>query len=204
MISLKLNHQHVSAKRNQTILAVAREKGVDIPTLCHMPRHSPRSVCRLCVVEVGGANSLVPACSTTVSDGMEIFTHSDPVLRARGTLMEFILAENRGLRPDEDTQVKRVSREIGVDHSRFTLPPAAVSPAGQLASEYLDIDLDRCIHCDRCIRVCETRQVISRSGFGHRVVNSFCDGSSGVEGSQCTYCGDWVAACPAGGINRRV
>lgn len=202
MISLTLNYQQVKAEHNQTILAVARAKGIEIPTLCHLPRHSPRSVCRICVVEIKGVNSLVSACSTKVVAGMEILTHSERVIKARRVMMELILAENKGLREGEDTVVKRLSEEIGVSGSRVRLPVTAFSPSEQLASEYFSIDLSRCIHCDRCIRACETRKVITRTGFGYGVVNTFGDGKSGIEGSNCTYCGDCVAACPAGGINR--
>lgn len=211
MINIKLDHQQIKVKPNQTILSIAKANGVKIPTLCYLPRSSfrntPRAVCRMCVVEIKGENGLVSACSTKAVGGMEIFTHSESVLKSRRVLMEFILAENRNLTQDEEagdenTQVKQLSAEIGISSARFTLPiDTKLQPKRQL-SEYISIDLSRCIHCDRCIIVCDVQQVIKRSGFGSNIVNSFGDSDFGIEASNCSYCGDCVAVCPAGGIKK--
>jgi len=205
MISLTLNHQRIKAKPNQTILDVIKANSVNIPTLCHLPgkssRDRPRAVCRICVVEVKGVNGLVSACSTKATQGMEIFTHSKPVLTTRKVLMEFTLAEHQGLKEGEDSRIRQLADEIGVNSARFRLPVNAASSVNKQASEYFDIDSSRCIHCDRCIVACETRKVISRSGFGYNIVNSF-GGEPGLDASNCSYCGDCMAACPAEGIRR--
>ena len=205
MISLTLNNQQLKARPDQTILDIIKANSINIPTLCHLPgkssRDKPRAVCRICVVEIKGINGLVSACSTKATEGMEILTHSKPVINSRKVLMEFILAEHQGLKEGEDTRVRQLSDEIGVNSSRFTLPINVTSSVNKPVSEYFDIDSSRCIHCDRCIVACETRKVIARSGFGYNIVNSF-GGELGLDASNCSYCGDCMAACPAGGIRR--
>ncbi len=205
MISLTLNHQQLKAKPDQTILDIIKANSINIPTLCHLPGKSshdkPRAVCRICVVEIKGVNGLMSACSTKATEGMEILTHSKPVINSRKVLMEFILAEHQGLKEGEDTRVRQLSDEIGVKSSRFMLPINITSSVNKPVSEYFDIDSSRCIHCDRCIVACEMRKVIARSGFGYNIVNSF-GGEPGLDASNCSYCGDCMAACPAGGIRR--
>lgn len=204
MISIKLNHQRIKVKPNQTILEVSKAQGINIPTLCHFARGkgkgSPRAVCRICVVEVSDVNGLVTACSAKITQGMEIFTHSDNVIEARKVLMEFMLAENGG--GEENTQVRELSKELGVESARFSLVEAVAAKPKALLSEYFHIDPALCVHCDRCIVACESRQVITRTGFGHSVSTAFGGNEQGIEASDCNYCGDCVAACPAGVITK--
>jgi len=200
MISLKINHQQVKARPTQTILKVAKANGIYIPTLCHLPRFNTRSVCRICVVEVEGVRGLLPACSAIVSAGMEIHTHSDVVMRSRRVLLEFILAEHHGLRKD-DEKLKSLCHELGVEGARFELPVKKPAHCETVKSEYMRIDLPRCILCDRCIRVCEGREVITRSGFGKDISIAFDDNKS-VDESSCIRCGDCIESCPTGAISR--
>ncbi len=203
MISLTLNHQNITAKPEQTILEVAKAQGINIPTLCHFARgtgkESPRAVCRICVVEITGVRGLVTACSAKVTDGMEVLTHSPNVVEARKVLMEFMLAENGGGK--EDTVVKALSEELGVESARFSIVDEIEAQPQKLLSEYFNVDPSLCVHCDRCIVACESRQVITRSGFGHEISTTFGD-EKGIEASNCNYCGDCISACPAGGITK--
>lgn len=203
MINIKINHRSYQAKENQTILEIAKANGIKIPTLCHLPRgkgkDSPRAVCRICVVEITGDRNLQAACSIKATDGMEVYTHSDKVTSVRRVLMEFILAEHGGDEIVADTEVKKLSASLGVHHPRFSLPK---NPSPQIiASEYFNIEPDKCVHCDRCIVACETRQMISRNGFGQDVSVGFGAGGTAIDESDCNHCGDCVSACPAGGIS---
>lgn len=74
MVSLFINGKKVEAEPSQTILQAANKVGIHIPTLCHDPRLTPSGACRMCVVEVEGARSLVASCATPVSEGMKINT----------------------------------------------------------------------------------------------------------------------------------
>lgn len=201
MISLKLNQQEVKAKPTQTIYELAKAEGITIPTLCHLPRASSRSVCRICVVEVKGVRGLLPACSTLVAENMEVLTHSETVLRSRRVLLEFILAEHRGLQ-DDDVVLGDLCSELGVDDARFILPYKSRSQCEKVDSEYLKLDLSRCILCDRCIRACDKREVITRAGFGQDTRIVF-DNDLSIDESACIRCGDCVEACPVGAIVKK-
>ncbi len=194
-------------------------------------KDKPRAVCRLCVVEVKGQNGLVTACSAKVKEGMEINTHTEQVIEAREVLMEFIIAENQthsineiddnttakqdelqreAAKPNstntssslanQQTRVQELSQQIGVHYARFSLSKKApVKPP--IKSDFFNIDPLACVHCDRCIVACDSKNVIARSGFGHDVDTTFGGSEQGIEESDCNYCGDCVSACPAGGIS---
>ena len=95
MINLKINDTPIAAREGSTILEAARENGIHIPTLCHLNSSSPDSSCRVCVVEILGFPRLMPACSTKVSEGMEVLTHSEKVLENRRSTLDLICRHHR-------------------------------------------------------------------------------------------------------------
>lgn len=203
MINITLNHQSFKVRSNQTILNIAKKVGVKVPTLCHLPRKSTegnsRAVCRICVVEVKGINGLVSACSTKATEGMNIFTHSESVLKSRRVLLEFMLAES-SKKLSEDSIVKKFCSDLGVHRARFTVPQELKSNTRRKVFEYLSIDPSLCVHCDRCILACDSQDAIKRSGFGYNITNTFGSDEGGFEASNCSYCGDCAAVCPTGAI----
>ena len=92
-LALTINGAPVSGREGQAILEVARENGVDIPTLCYLEDLPPVGACRLCVVEVEGSRTLVGSCHTPIAEGMVIYTHSPRVLDARRLLVELMLEQ---------------------------------------------------------------------------------------------------------------
>ena len=95
-IEVILNNNKISTDDNKTILQLARENNISIPTLCNDPRIDPLTSCFVCVVEVKGAKGFVPACATRLRDGMEILTNSQSVISARKTALELILSNHFG------------------------------------------------------------------------------------------------------------
>ena len=91
--TLVIDGKNVSARAGQTILEVAKENNIEIPTLCHLDGLSDVGACRLCVVEIKGGNKLLPACVTSVFEGMEVTTQSDRLKRHRRTILELLFAE---------------------------------------------------------------------------------------------------------------
>src|ERR1019366_2397846 len=91
--TLIIDEQEVSARAGQTILEVARENDIDIPTLCHMEGLSDVGACRLCLGEIRGSNKLLPACVTTVFEGMEVSTQTERLQKHRHTILELLFAE---------------------------------------------------------------------------------------------------------------
>ena len=72
-----LNGKETGFEPGQMILEAARKGGIEIPTLCYLKGASPTGACRICLIEVKGARSLMAACSTPVSEGMEVFTDTE-------------------------------------------------------------------------------------------------------------------------------
>ena len=91
--TLVIDGKDVSGRAGQTILEVARENNIDIPTLCHLDGLSDVGACRLCVVEIKGSNKLQPACVATIEEGMEISTATDRLKKHRKTILELLFAE---------------------------------------------------------------------------------------------------------------
>ena len=104
MVKIEVNGRTVEAEQGEMLLSAVRRAGVKIPTLCNMEGLFPSGACRMCVVEVEGANNLVPSCAFPVSDGMRVRTHSQRAVRARKTIIELLLADH----PD-DCQIGRAS-----------------------------------------------------------------------------------------------
>lgn len=123
MVSLFINGKKVEAEPSQTILQAANKVGIHVPTLCHDPRLTPSGTCRMCVVEVEGARSLVASCATPVSEGMKITTHSELVMRSRRLNLELIWSNhpNDCLTCDKtgECQLQKLMYEYEVKTSRF-------------------------------------------------------------------------------------
>jgi len=180
--TLQIDGHEVSARSGQTILEVAQENDIYIPTLCHMEGLSDVGACRLCLVEIKGSNKLLPACVATVYEGMDVSTNSERLQNHRRMILELLFAE-QGL-----THVRLPYRnpELTVDASldRFT------------------VDHNRCILCTRCVRVCAEIEgahvwdVMGR-GINSMVITDLHDpwGSS-----SCTRCGKCVQVCPTGAL----
>lgn len=96
MITVKINGIEYKAEKGASILNIARENGIDIPTLCHHEKVKPYGGCGLCVVEAKGMGKLLRACSTEASDGMDIDTESKRVIQARKIALEFLLSDHAG------------------------------------------------------------------------------------------------------------
>lgn len=94
MINLTINGQRIAAEEGSTILEAAKKLHIKIPTLCYHPDQAVKANCRICVVEVKGQRTLVPACGYPVSEGMEVETHSPLVRKVRKNILELILSHH--------------------------------------------------------------------------------------------------------------
>ena len=93
-VNRKINGMPITVPKNYTILQAAREAGFNIPTLCYLKEINEIGACRVCVVEVKGARSLVAACVYPVSEGLEVSTNSLKVQKSRRTTLELILSNH--------------------------------------------------------------------------------------------------------------
>ena len=87
-VHIKINNQFVTAEEGDTILEAANKSGIQIPTLCYLKNVIRSGACRVCLVEVKGARALLSACTTPVSEGMEVWTNSERAIRGRKTTVD--------------------------------------------------------------------------------------------------------------------
>jgi len=177
MIHLTINNRKIQAEEDATVLDAARKNGMDIPTLCHHPALEPQGMCRLCTVEVvaGKRRRFVTACNYPVSEGLEVFTHSEEVLSARRTIIELLWARC----PDVEV-IRDLAGELGVDRPRFRLED------------------DACILCGLCVRMCEERMGRSAISLVGRGVDLKVDTPFHIQTDVCMACGACVSVCPTG------
>ena len=107
-IEIRVDGQPVSVPEGATLLDACRKLGIDVPTLCHAPNLTPVNVCRVCVVELEGARTLVPSCSRKVESGMVVSTDSERVRLARRLVMELLASSvDLSTAPDALAYVER-------------------------------------------------------------------------------------------------
>jgi len=208
IITFKINDLDVSAAAGQTILDVAREHGIGIPTLCFLKGLTPIGACRLCLVEIKGQSKLLPACVTRAAEGMEVITHSPRLQEYRKTIIELLFAERNHVCAvcvsNNHCELQDKARALGVTHIRvpYRYPRLQVDASHMRFSA----DHNRCILCARCVRVCDeiegahTWDVMGR-GIDCRVITDMNQpwGSS----DTCTSCGKCVHVCPTGTLTEK-
>ena len=202
--TLIINEREVSARAGQTILEVARENKIYIPTLCHLDGLSDIGSCRLCVVEVKGQNKLLPACVTSVFEGMEVTTKSERLQKHRRTILELLFAERNHVCSvcvsNNHCELQAMAQEQGLTHVRLPYRNAAYSV--DASHERFTVDHNRCILCQRCVRVCaevEGAHIWDVMGRGIQclVITELNDDWGST---NCTKCGKCVQVCPTGAL----
>ncbi|HUG48528.1 MAG TPA: bidirectional hydrogenase complex protein HoxU [Candidatus Limnocylindria bacterium] len=203
--TLRINGADVAGSDGETILTVARENGIPIPTMCYLDGLSATGQCRLCVVEVAGSTKLMPACTTAVTEGMQVTTDTPELVEYRRMLTDMLFVERNHICAicvaNNHCDLQDMAEELAVDH--FELP--AINPmVGIDASHPLfAIDHNRCIMCTRCVRVCAEIEGahtwgVMGSGVNERVVTDM--GTPWGESPTCTSCGKCVQVCPTGAL----
>jgi bidirectional [NiFe] hydrogenase diaphorase subunit len=202
--TLMIDGQEVSATRGQSILDVARENGIDIPTLCHIDGLSDVGACRLCVVEVKGSNKLFPACMTSIYEGMEVTTDSERLQKHRRMILELLFAERNHVCSvcvsNGHCELQSMAQSQGLTHVR--LPYRNPALPVDASHERFTADHNRCILCTRCVRVCAEVEGAHVWDVMGRGINSIVitDLHESWGSSTCTRCGKCVQVCPTGAL----
>jgi len=212
----------------QTILEVASENGIDIPTLCHLKGATPTGACRICVVEVEKARTLIAACSTPAADGMVVWTESEKVLRSRKMTLELLLSSGNhtcAIASDRtrdwtgfqlqaqqadgsealcpvwgDCRLQELAYRYQVSGGCFS--PSVTPYPMETANPMIVRDFSRCILCGRCVQACNEIQVNRAISHGYRGVATkiVAAGDRALAKSDCVFCGECVQACPVGAL----
>lgn len=203
--TLKIDGRDVGARKDQTILEVARENGIKIPTLCNLDGLTSFGGCRLCLVEIKGIPKLLLACMTEVEERMEVITNSERLLKYRKNILELFFAERNHVCAvcvsNGNCELQTIAQENGMTHVHFhyRYPQTHVDAS----NERLILDHDRCILCTRCVRVCDEIEGahtldIKGRGVDARIITDL-DQRWG-DSETCTLCGKCVHVCPTGAL----
>lgn len=198
-ITFLMDGKEITAEENKTLLDVARENGIDIPTICFHEATTANALCRICVVEVEGQRLLQPACIVKAAKDMKVQTRSEKVVRARRTILE-LLASTMDL--SESSEIQNMMKEYGAQSDRF---PGAERRESEIKDDnpmYIR-DYSKCLLCWRCVQVCaEDAQytfAINFDGRGFETqIGTFFDRS--IPETSCVLCGQCVAVCPTGAL----
>jgi len=197
-VTLSINGREITVPAGTTILDAAAELGFDIPVICYHPHITSNGLCRVCSVEAGGRVQSA-ACVTKCSEGMEVQTESEAVVRGRRMILE-MLASTVDL--SEAPQILALIAEYNANVERFDGAEKRTTPIYDDNPFYLR-DYNQCINCWRCVQVCaddaQFAYALNFDGRGfHTTIGTFMDDA--MPDTTCVFCGQCVGACPTGAL----
>ena len=205
VITFTMDDVQYSAHEGDTILKVARDNGVHIPTLCFLEGLSAVGACRLCLVEVEGSPKLFPACTTKPTEGMVVRTQTERLKKYRKMIVELLASEGNHhcavYVVNGHCELQDLAYEVGLDHVRF--PYLFPNKSLDATHKEFVMDHNRCVLCTRCVRVChevEGAHVwdIANRGIDCEIISDM--NTPWGESQLCTSCGKCVRVCPVGAL----
>lgn len=204
MVNIKINNMPLSVPKGISILEAARMAGIEIPTLCYLKKINEIGACRICMVEVKGARSLVTACVYPVNEGMEIFTNTERVRKSRKMTLELILSTHDrkclSCVRSGTCELQQLCKEFGVDdEGRFD----GANPVHEYDDSAIHMirDNGKCILCRRCVAACQAQHIsvigANARGFDTHIGSEF---ERPLDSVACVSCGQCIVNCPTGAI----
>ncbi len=225
---ISINGNDFTFEPGETILQVARNNNIDIPTLCHLKAATPTGACRICMVEVEGARSLVASCAAPAGNGMVVQTESPKVVEARKLLIRLLLSSgnhNCAVRGSDEQGWTQFQLGAHKSDSSTELCPVwgdcrlqdlayryQVSGDGfdgthtpypmETVNPFIVRDFSRCVLCGRCVQACNEVQVNKAISFGYRGSSTkiIAAGDRPYGDSDCVFCGECLQVCPVGAL----
>jgi len=207
-ITIKINGIEVSAPKGSTILEAARLAHIEIPTLCYLKEINEIAACRMCVVEVKGARSLVASCVYPINENMEVWTNTPKVLDSRKKTLQLLLSNHDrkclSCVRSGNCELQQLAKELGVeDEGKYDgeRTPSCIDDS----AAHMIRDNSKCILCRRCSAVCEKVQGIGVIGPNERVFATFIGSpfEMGLGETSCVSCGQCIAVCPTGALQEK-
>lgn len=223
-VTINIDGADVTVAEGATILQACRAAGVDTPTLCYLENLTPVNVCRVCVVELEGSRTLVPACSRKCENGMKVKTDSERVRLSRCLVLEFLASSvDVSLAFDMQNQMKRYSARperygraaspahagerdaavAGHHHAHNGTAAQTVAQPVKVDNDLYVRDYSKCILCYKCVEACGTDAqntfaiAVAGRGFDTRISTEF---ATPLPDSACVYCGNCIGVCPTGAL----
>jgi predicted molibdopterin-dependent oxidoreductase YjgC len=199
-IEITIDGKRVSVPESATILEATRKLGIDTPTLCFLETLTPVNACRVCVVELEGSRTLVPACSRKAEAGMIVHTESERVRLSRRLVLEFLAsAVDVSTAPSMQAYMKR----YGARPERFGARAETVAQPPKIDNDLYMRDYSKCILCYKCVEACgvdaqNTFAIgVAGRGFSAHISTEF---DIPLPESACVYCGNCIGVCPTGAL----
>ena len=206
-IRLNIDGREVKAEEGMTIFQAAKRAGIRIPHLCYREDLTSTAGCRLCVVEVEGARTLVASCAYPVANNMVVQTDTERVRNARKLAVEFLLSDHpydcMTCEKSGSCKLEKYAYEFGIRQSRFE--GESHKYASRATNPFFERDYNKCILCGRCVTVCHELQYCeavdySKRGFATKISASF---DRSMQETPCVFCGNCVSVCPVGALSEK-
>lgn len=206
-VNIKINGMPCTVPAEYTVLEAAREAGIDIPTLCYLKDVNQIGACRMCMVEVKGARSLVAACVYPVNEGMEVFTNTPKVQKSRKMTLEMLLSVHDkkclSCKRSGNCEFQKLCNEMGIE-DEHTYDGSIPAGKKDYSTLHLVRDNAKCILCRRCVAACQQQYVgvigANNRGFDTEIGCAFEQPLGNV---SCVSCGQCIVACPTGALTEK-
>ena len=208
MINVIIDGKEYSVRKGATILEACKSVGIEIPTLCYLKEINEIGACRICVVEVKGARSLVAACVYPLDrEGTEVFTNTPKILEYRKTTVELILSDHdyncTSCVRNRSCELQELALELGCDSERFKGEKSDYPV--DTSTSYLIRDNNKCVLCRRCVAACKEYQAVAVIGANARGFDTHiaCAFETNLSDNPCVGCGQCIEVCPTGALREK-